>query len=57
MRADGRNPKQMRPIEIKAEVARYDEGSVEISFGHTRIYCTATVEPTATKWLQGTGQV
>lgn len=56
MREDGRSPQQLRPIEIRAEVARYAEGSVEISFGHTRVFCTASVEATAPKWLQGTGQ-
>ena len=56
MRGDGRKDNQLRNIEIIPEVARYAEGSVEVRFGHTRVLCTATVENTAPKWLQGTGQ-
>ncbi|MGE3385148.1 MAG: ribonuclease PH [Bdellovibrionales bacterium] len=56
MRADGRKDNQLRTVELIPEVARYAEGSVEVRFGHTRVFCTATVENTAPKWLQGTGQ-
>ena len=34
---------------------RHAEGSVEISFGHTRVICTASVESGVPKWLAGTG--
>lgn len=55
MRVDGRRANQMRPVEINPEVIRYAEGSVEVRFGHTRVICTATVEPNPPKWLQGSG--
>ena len=56
MRTDGRRANQLRPVEINPEVIRYAEGSVEVRFGHTRVICTATVEPNPPKWLQGSGQ-
>lgn len=55
MRVDERKNNQLRKVEIIPEVARYAEGSVEVRFGHTKVFCTATVENTAPKWLQGSG--
>jgi ribonuclease PH len=56
MRADQRRYDQLRDITITPEVLRYAEGSVDISFGNTRLICTASVEPQVPKWIQGTGQ-
>jgi ribonuclease PH len=56
MRLDHRRPDELRPILIRPEVIRHAEGSVEISMGHTRVLCTASVEPNVPKWLQGSGQ-
>ncbi len=55
-RTDKRNPAELRPVLIRAEVLPYAEGSVEIQFGQTRVICTATVESSLPKWLQGSGQ-
>jgi ribonuclease PH len=55
MRTDGRKANELRPISIKAEVLRYAEGSVQIDMGHTRVICTATLEPGVPKWLMGQG--
>jgi ribonuclease PH len=56
MRADSRRANQLRPVEINPEVIRYAEGSTEVRFGHTRVICTASLEPQPPKWLQGSGQ-
>lgn len=56
MRLDNRKPNELRSILITPEVSRHAEGSVQIDMGHTRVLCTASVEPTVPKWLQGTGQ-
>ena len=56
MRGDERKDNQLRNVEIIPEVARYAEGSVEVRFGHTKVFCTATVENMPPKWLQGSGQ-
>lgn len=53
MRFDGRQPNQPRRISIVPHVSRYAEGSVIIESGHTKVMCTASVEATIPKWLQG----
>lgn len=56
MRIDGRLPNQIRPTTLVPNITRYAEGSVMIEFGFTRVLCTASVESTVPKWLQGTGR-
>jgi ribonuclease PH len=56
MRFDGRTPNQLRPVQITPHFARYAEGSALIAFGNTQVLCTATVDSTIPKWLQGTGK-
>ena len=55
MRLDNRRPDELRSIQIRPEVIRHAEGSVEIQMGHTRVICTASVEPNVPKWLAGSG--
>ncbi|MBX3022196.1 MAG: ribonuclease PH [Bdellovibrionales bacterium] len=55
MRLDNRQLNEIRSVSIRPEVIRHAEGSVEISMGHTRVICTASVEPGVPKWLSGTG--
>ena len=56
MRADGRSPEQLRPITITPDFNRYAEGSVLISFGETRVICTASVEEKVPNFLEGQGK-
>lgn len=55
MRPDKRAPDQIRPVTIEPECLRYAEGSALVSFGHTKVICSASLEPMIPKWLQGTG--
>ena len=55
MRLDTRKLNELRPVRICPEVIRHAEGSVEIELGHTRVICTASVDSTVPKWLQGSG--
>ncbi len=55
MRLDNRKTNELRPLRLRGEVIRYAEGSVEIEIGHTRVICTASVDPSVPKWLSGTG--
>lgn len=55
MRTDGRNFSQLRPVKITPHVSDFAEGSALIEFGKTKVLCTASYEPMAPKWLQGTG--
>ena len=58
-RADGRSPAQMRPVTIERGWSAQAEGSALISFGGTRVLCTASFTPGVPRWLagQGTGWV
>jgi len=56
MRKDGRTPDALRPVTITPDVNRYAEGSVEITFGFTRVLCTASVEERVPPFLEGRGK-
>lgn len=47
---------QMRPVTIERAVTPYAEGSCLISFGETKVLCTATVEEGVPGWRKGTKQ-
>jgi ribonuclease PH len=52
----GRAPADLRPVTIERGVAEYAEGSCLISFGKTRVLCTASVEPGVPGWRRGSGE-
>ncbi|MGE3975146.1 MAG: ribonuclease PH [Bdellovibrionales bacterium] len=56
MRIDGRKDSQLRDIKITPNVSLYSEGSALIEVGHTKVLCTASIEPGVPKWLQGSGR-
>ena len=45
-----RKPNQLRNVTFERGVAPYAEGSCMVSFGHTRVLCTATVEEKLPDW-------
>lgn len=53
MRED-RKADELRPVSIDTTFNRYAEGSALISFGHTRVLCTASVEEKQAPFLKGT---
>ena len=53
MRPSGRKPDQMRAVTIERHVVQHAEGSCLISFGATRVICTASVETTLPSWRRG----
>lgn len=55
MRLDNRRLDQLRPVNLRPEVVRHAEGSVEIEMGNTRVICTASVDNLVPKWLAGSG--
>ncbi|HHY51065.1 MAG TPA: ribonuclease PH [Alphaproteobacteria bacterium] len=55
MRPSGRKPDQMRAVTIERHVVQHAEGSCLISFGATRVICTASVETTLPAWRRGQG--
>jgi ribonuclease PH len=56
MRPSGRAPDQMRIITMEAGFTRHAEGSCLVSFGDTRVLCTASVESNLPPWLRGKGK-
>src|SRR6187455_2323603 len=54
-RPDGRQPDQLRPISFVPNVAPYATGSVLVSFGDTRVICSATIEPKVPSWMRQQG--
>ncbi len=51
-RPDGRLPDQLRPISFIPNVAPHATGSVLVSFGDTRVICTATIEDDVPRWMR-----
>lgn len=55
-RRDNRRPDQLRPIGFERNFTCYAEGSVLVSYGDTRVLCTASVEETVPPFLRGQGK-
>jgi ribonuclease PH len=54
-RPDGRAPDELRPITISRDWQKYAEGSALISFGDTKVLCSASVQQGVPKWRKGSG--
>jgi len=56
VRPSGRVADQMRPVRIERGYTRHAEGSVLVSFGETRVLCTASVDNKVPAFLRGKGE-
>jgi ribonuclease PH len=54
-RPSGRAPDQLRPVSFARKFTRHAEGSVLVSFGDTRVLCTASVEERVPAWKKEKG--
>jgi len=54
-RSDGRRAGELRPISIERGWSTQAEGSALISFGSTKVLCTASFTPGVPRWLAGKG--
>ncbi len=52
LRADGRLPGQLRPVQFQNHVAPYATGSTLIACGQTRVICGVTAEESVPRWLK-----
>src|SRR5258705_8599990 len=52
VRADGREPGQLRPVRFQNNVAQYATGSTLVEFGNTRVICGVTVEESVPRWMK-----
>ena len=55
MRPSNRAPDQMRNVTIERNVSSHAEGSCMITFGGTKVLCTASVETNLPPWRRGQG--
>jgi ribonuclease PH len=55
-RPSGRNPDELRPIEIVRNYTKHAEGSVLVKFGDTHVLCTATSEDRVPHFLRNSGR-
>jgi ribonuclease PH len=55
-RAEGRRPDELRALEIEPDYLEQASGSALISFGKTRVLCTASIEEGVPRWLSGSGR-
>ena len=55
MRPSGRRPDQLRPVTITRQFSKHAEGSVLVSFGDTRVICTASVDERVPGFKRGSG--
>jgi len=53
---EGRAADQLRPLEVVPNFVEQAHGSALISFGKTRVLCTASVEEGVPRWLAGSGR-
>jgi ribonuclease PH len=56
MRPSERQPDALRAVTLETGVNRYAEGSCLVSFGHTRVLVTASLEEGVPPFLRGRGQ-
>lgn len=55
-RSDGRAADQLRPVTFERGWLEQAEGSALVSFGRTRVLCTASFSPEVPRWLKGSGK-
>ncbi len=55
-RSTGRLADALRPVNIQRHYTRHAEGSVLVSFGDTKVLCTASVEEKVPPFKRGSGQ-
>lgn len=56
MRIDDRQNDQLRAVSFERNYTKHAEGSVLVSFGETKVLCTASVETGVPRWLRGQGK-
>lgn len=56
VRPSGRMPEQLRAVSLQRGYTRHAEGSVLVSFGETRVLCTASVDNKVPGFLRGKGE-
>jgi ribonuclease PH len=56
LRIDGREPDDLRPVELVRDYTEFAAGSVLIRMGKTIVLCTASVADDVPRWMRNTGR-
>ncbi len=54
-RPDGRRADELRPVGFERDFTEMADGSVLVSFGQTRVLCTASVDDDVPRWMRNSG--
>jgi ribonuclease PH len=55
-RPDGRAPDELRPCSFERDFTEMAAGSCLVSFGRTRVLCTASIDEDVPRWMRGSGK-
>jgi ribonuclease PH len=55
-RPDGRTDDELRPITFERDFTEMADGSCLVSFGRTRVLCTASIDDDVPRWMRGSGK-
>ena len=55
-RSNNRKPNELRELAIEPNVNIHAEGSVLVSFGNTKVICTATIDTNVPRWMRGSDE-
>ncbi|MBL8777857.1 MAG: ribonuclease PH [Acidimicrobiales bacterium] len=55
-RHDGRQVDELRPISFQRDFTEMAAGSVLVTFGRTKVLCTASIDEKVPRWMKGKGE-
>ena len=55
-RPDGRQNDELRPVSFQRDFTDMADGSVLVSFGRTRVLCTASIDDDVPRWMRDSGK-
>ena len=55
-RTDGRTADELRPLSFERDYTEMAAGSVLVSFGRTRVLCTASIDEDVPRWMRNSGK-
>ena len=55
-RSNNRKPNELRELTIEPNVNIHAEGSVLVSFGNTKVICTAAIDTNVPRWMRGSDE-
>ncbi len=55
-RPDGRAVDQLRPVSFQRDFTEMADGSALVTFGNTRVLCTASIDDDVPRWMRNSGK-